>query len=276
MPAFDIRRALPAAAALLLLACGDDAIAPAAQGPGVQRHYGSAVRVGNGQARAYTTIDAVTNAPLEVGVALDSAALHGLPARDPNNTSGHGDMHEFILNLPTQAPAPYKFVELDWNPAGHGEPYLAPHFDFHFYTISVAERNAIDPSDPQWAAKAGRLPDADYIREGFACPCTLLGMPAAQTAVPRMGQHLIDPRSPEFAGKPFTTTYIVGTWDGRVVFEEPMITRDFILATTDATIPLPAAKRGHSAGWLPGAYRVSYDASSKEYRIALTRLARSE
>ena len=278
MLATTLRRALPLAllaAALAPIACGDDAIAPAAQGPGVQRHYGASVRLGNGQARAYTTIDAVTNAPIEIGVALDSAAMQGLPAANPN-APAHGDMHEYLLQLPANAPQPYQFVELDWNAQGHGAPYQAPHFDFHFYTISQAERNAIDPSDPQWAAKAGKLPEADFIREGYACPCTLLGIPAAQTAVPRMGQHLIDPRSPEFAGKPFTATYIVGTWDGRVIFEEPMITRDFILATTDATIPIPAAKRAHSAGWLPGAYRVSYDASAKEYRIALTRLARSE
>ena len=182
-------------------------------------------------------------------------------------------MHEYILPMPAQNPTPYKFVELDWNPIGHGAPHTEPHFDFHFYTISQAERDAILPTDPQWAAKASRLPADDFNRPTFACPCAILNVPAPQMAVPRMGLHWIDTKSAEYAGGAFTTTYITGSWDGKVIFQEPMITRAFIKATKDTTMTLPQAKRASPAGWYPGAYRVTYDAQAREYRIALSKLA---
>ena len=113
----------------------------------------------------------------------------------------------------------------------------------------------------------------------FACPCTLLNVPAPAMAVPRMGLHWLDANAPELRGIPFTTTMIVGTWDGRVIFQEPMITRDFILSRAtagDTTVALSLPKRASPAGVLPGGYRVSYDAATKEYRIALTSLTRVE
>ena len=52
------------------------------------------------------------------------------------------------LDLPAKNPTQYKFVQFDWNPAGH-EPagvYDLPHFDFHFYTVS--RRSAeLDPAE---------------------------------------------------------------------------------------------------------------------------------
>lgn len=274
------RHALPLTVLLALAACTDSSTtAPrtvpgeeqTTVSPGVHRQYGTPVKVGDGRARAYVTIDQKAGKPLEIGVALDSTAMRNLPA-PMGMPMPHGDMHEYILDLPQQAPAPYKFVELDWNPQGHGDPYAEAHFDFHFYTIPIAERNAIDPTSPDYAAQAGNFPAPQYIRQNYACPCTLLNLPPVAVAVPRMGMHWIDVTSPEFNGQPFTATFITGTWNGKSIFQEPMITKSFILATTDKTIPLPAAAAASPAGYYPGAYRVTYDAQAKEYRIAITNL----
>ena len=72
----------------------------------------------------------------------------------------HVDNHPYLLSLPRPGVAPYRFVELDWNPGGHEPPgiYDTPHFDFHFYTVPPAERAAIVPSDPRFQEKADRLP----------------------------------------------------------------------------------------------------------------------
>lgn len=237
--------------------------------PGQHIQYGPAVRLGNGNARTYVVIDLRRDAPIELGIALDSTAMYKLPEPMPG-MPGHGDMHEYRLKLPQLAPTPYKFVELDWNPSGHGAPYTAPHFDVHFYTIDVEQRNAIVPNDPNWAAKAANFPGADYIRPSFVCPCTVLNVPPADMAVPRMGLHWIDGNAPEFRGVPFTTTMINGTWNGKVIFQEPMITREFIMSKTDTTIALAQAKRADPAGWYPGAYGLRYDSKSREYRISLS------
>jgi hypothetical protein len=195
----------------------------------------------------------------------------------------------YDLAMPAQNPTPYEFLELDWNPQGHELPgiYDVPHFDFHFYTITPAERNAIDPADPQFQQRADRLPAAEFQSQ-FYSTLTPPGAPAP--AVPRMGVHWIDVRSPEIQGalghpekaRPFTTTFIHGSWDGRFIFDEPMITRAFILgrktaataAQRDSVIPLPAAANYQPAGYYPAAYRVTYDAQAREYRVALTQLTR--
>jgi hypothetical protein len=154
-------------------------------------------------------------------------------------------MDMFLLPMPARNATAFQFVELDWNPKGHGAPYLEPHFDFHFYTTSQAERDAILPSDPQYAVKAAHAPPAAEVPQFYASPAALLGIPPVVTAVPQMGMHWVDVRSPELQGmlghpeayRPFTKTFIYGAWDGRMTFMEPMITRAYIMAKRDATDP---------------------------------------
>jgi hypothetical protein len=288
---------------LALIACNDNPPAAPRTGglsddrvgadPGTHRQYGTPVQLGNGRARTYVVLD--KGVPREVGVALDERAMDGLPApmaHDGGAGGGHGNMHAFNLALPTGHGTPYRFVELDWNAAGH-EPagvYDKPHFDFHFYTISETERNAIDPANPLYAQQAANFPGAAFVAPFYLDPATLAGgAPPAAVAVPRMGMHWLDVRSPELqilagnpqAYRPFTATFIYGSWDGRFIFDEPMITRAHIMAKRDATdpaerdqyVPVSIAARYNPAGYYPSAYRITWDAQAKEYRIALTGLA---
>ncbi|HET6567205.1 MAG TPA: hypothetical protein VFG50_04510 [Rhodothermales bacterium] len=242
--------------------------------PGMHRQYGTPVKVGNGMARAYVVLDAKHGqSPVELGIALDAKVLDHLPTS--------GGEYSFVLSLPRHSPAPYQFAELDWNPQGH-EPegvYTFPHFDFHFYTISLAERNAITPSDPQFAAKANNLPTGDYVPPYYTVLAPPGGEPA-DIAVPQMGVHWSDVRSPELQNllnnpseyQQFTRTFIYGSWDGRFTFYEPMVTRAYLLSHPDVTMSIPVPERYPTAGYYPQAYRVTYDAHAKEYRIALTDL----
>jgi hypothetical protein len=83
---------------------------------------------------------------------------------------------------------------------------------------------------------------------GYVSTHVLLGTSPAGMTVPRMGLHWLDSKSPELppAHRPFTATFIVGSWNGQVIFDEPMVTRDFILAqrtgpATADSIALPLA-----------------------------------
>jgi hypothetical protein len=279
--------ALAAAAALALAACSADPASTQASGlsagageaPGTHRQYGVPQQVGEGRARSYVVLDRA-GAPLEFGVALDERAMDGLPAPMAHEgmPGGHGDMHEYLLGMPAQNPTPFKFVELDWNPAGH-EPagiYDKPHFDFHFYTITEAERNAIDPTSPGYAAEAASFPAPEYVLPGYLPPTVLAGgAPAEAVAVPRMGMHWLNPQSAELPPRlePFTRTFIQGTWNGKAIFLEPMITRAYILSKPTETIAVPVAQRYEPAGWYPSSYRVHYDEQAREYRIALGGMA---
>jgi len=264
--------------------------------PFARREYGPAVAVGNGIARTYVVFAEANHAePLEVGVALSEGALDGLPAPNPHaahaaaaSSHEHLDNHVYLLSLPRRGVTPYQFVELDWNPGGHEPPgiYDQPHFDFHFYTTSRAARAAVVPSDPEFQKKADMLPP-----EGQRPPFYVVAAPpgAPSPGVPLMGVHWVDVRSPELqkmmgkpeAYRPFTTTFIYGSWEGRFTFVEPMITRAYILskkaatdhAVRDEVIPVSTAQRYSPAGYYPSAYRITWDARGKEYRVALTQLA---
>jgi hypothetical protein len=251
--------------------------APARPAAAVSTHYGDAVALGDGRARTYVLTDRESGRPVEVGVALSPAALDSLPKLSPEHAPGtHGPSRAYLLALPAHNPTPYRFVEVDWNPMGHGGPYTAPHFDFHFYRVPLAVRNEIVLEDPAFAEKAARLPAADEIPAGYVSTHVLLKTTPEGMTVPRMGLHWLDTTSPELppANRPFTATFIVGSWNGQVIFDEPMVTRDFILAQRTGpasadSIALPLAKRYVPAGYYPVSYAVRWDAAAGEYRIAL-------
>jgi hypothetical protein len=265
---------------------------------GNHRQYGTPVKVGNGTVRTYVVLDQKNEGrPLEIGVAMSEESLEGLPAPmqmpAEHGKSGHDmtNMNMYLLDLPAQNPTQYKFVQFDWNPLGH-EPagvYDLPHFDFHFYTVSKDVRASILPSDPQYFAKAANFPAPEFRAPFYIDAATPAGAPAGAVTVPQMGLHWLDVRSPELQGmagnpagfRPFTKTFIYGSWNGQFIFDEPMITRAYILAKKAATdpaeidevIPVSTAPRYSPAGFYPSAYRITWDAQQKEYRIALTQLS---
>jgi uncharacterized protein len=242
-----------------------------------QRQYGTPVALGNGHARAYVVLDTKNgNVPTEIGIALDEHALEGLPAAgaDPANPMS---MYSYLLPVPANMPQPYSLVELNWNAAGH-EPagiYDSPHFDFHFYTISLAERNAIMPSDPAFATKAAKFPAAAFVPPAYA---VLPPPPAPAPAVPMMGVHWLNVTAPELQPptsaqhQAFTRTFIYGSWNGQFIFVEPMITRAYLQTKPDDRMAIATPTSYAKPGFYPASYRVTYDPQTKETRVALTDL----
>lgn len=255
------------------------------------RDDGAPQRIGNGTVRTYILYDpANRSVPIEVGIALSADALEALPAPMPMKNadamSSHFDTHERLLEPPARNPTPYRFVQFNWNPGGHEPPgvYDRPHFDFHFWNVGRDVRSSIVPSNPEFAAKAASLPGEEFRSAFYVDGASAARLPAAAATVPQMGLHWIDVRSSEFQGQPFTKTFIYGSWDGQFVFDEPMITRDYLAskrtasadAVRDEIIEMPTPGRRQIPGYYPRAYRISYDAEANEYRIALTRLTWQE
>jgi hypothetical protein len=265
---------------------------------GTHRQYGTPTQLGNGTIRTYVVLDEKdASRPLEVGVAMSEQSLEGLPqgsamSGDMKGHAGHQMGNVLLLDLPARNPTPYEFVQFDWNPNGH-EPdsvYDKPHFDFHFYRVPVEVRNSIVPDAPGYAIKAANKPAPLYWYPFHVDAATLAGgAPDSAVTVPLMGMHWLDVRSPELqklagnpgAWQPFTKTFIYGSWDGQFIFDEPMITRAHILAKKTATdptvidevIPVSTAQRYTPAGYYASAYRITWDARAREYRVALTQLS---
>ncbi|GAK56324.1 hypothetical protein U27_03286 [Candidatus Vecturithrix granuli] len=216
--------------------------------------FGESTPLGQGTARSFVMLDD-QGKPVSIGIALTKTALSGLP---------QGPMpSELTLALPEKvAVPPFDHISVDWNPQGH-EPagiYDVSHFDFHFYFIPSTEQDKISENDMAQFAKA---PSAEYL------PTDYKPIPGG---VPRMGAHWFDPMSPEFQGKPFTATFIYGTYDGRVIFYEPMIASAVLETKQNFSSEIKQPTAFQKSGYYPKTYRSVYDETTGEYRISLDEL----
>lgn len=276
----------------------------ASRAPEHSRTYsGSAAAIGKGRVESYVVLTP-TGAPAAVGVQLTRGALEQLPIHK-NHRSRCFDLNgdtsiaasecvgdeERILQLPTEivarAQLPFKWISVNWNAEGHHPPppkpgevpapsiYARPHFDFHFFAWDRDRIEAIAPG------RCGEFVDCgDFERGRKPIPARYVpeGHVDVGIVVPRMGNHLLDSRSPELIepSTPFTRTFIYGAFDGELIFWEPMITFDFLRRTSDACFEIrqPAAYR--KSGYYPTQYCIRTQADSNQHTVSLERFVYAE
>jgi hypothetical protein len=216
-------------------------------------HYGQPVAMGKGTVRSFVKLDANGN-PDEVGIAVSEAALNSLPS----------DMAEAILELPAEgSKTPFKHAYVTYMPHGH-EPdgiYTIPHFDFHFYKITNAERLTMTPDK---VAEISQAPDAAYLPKDY-----ISAGPA-----PLMGTHWVDATSPELNGKGFSTTFLYGSNKGEVIFYEPMITVDYLKKTSHQHVAIKQPQKIAPSGYYPSEYAIRYNATDKQYEVVLEKMVK--
>ena len=249
------------------------------------RHAGWQMRIGNGTAATFAEVDA-TGRPTRIGVVLSPDALDGLPAgsdmhhctgRSKDGSAGAGaqceQTFEHVLALPDvvarRADMPFKWVLLNWNPKGHIPPgiYDRPHFDVHFEIAPVAEVFAIEPGEcgpervrcDQFAIAKKPVP-ANYVHPDFK---------DVDGVVPAMGNHLVDLTGDEFRGHPFTRSFIYGVYDGRVIFYEAMVAREFLLSKPDDCTPIKLPQAYAVAGYYPTVTCTRHDPRTGAYSISM-------
>lgn len=216
-------------------------------------YFGEQTPFGLGISRVYFNTDDL-GIPEEIGVILSKSAYDAILAQGDFSAS---------LNLPVEASTQttFKHVYFNWNQHGH-EPmpiYTLPHFDIHFYTTSEAERMAIAPSD---TLKGANLPSGDLFPPTYI-PTGL---------VPQMGVHWLDVFSGELNGDTFDETFLYGSFDGKLTFYEPMITKAFIDSqngTFEKAILQPA-KFPEAGKYYPTRFGFKLDAAAGEYRFYLS------
>jgi hypothetical protein len=186
--------------------------------------------------------------PKRLAIAIDEAAMNSLDPGDSHN-SGHNHTNAVSLQFhPDVNIGPFNHAFLDWNPHGHMPDglYDKPHFDFHFYMISEANRLQIPPFEVD-SSKFKIYPAQGLIPQQY------IPIPGG---VPQMGVHWADVTSPELNGQPFTQTFLYGSYDGQVAFYEPMITLDFIKANPSYQRNIPVPARFAKTGYYPTKIRI--------------------
>jgi len=233
---------------------------------------GKVETIGAGTVQSFVTLNK-SGAPVAIGVTMSAAALEQLPPV-PNSVSrcfdldgdgrhtGHeciGDEERILdLHVDTLTGLPFRGISVNWNPAGHhNTPYVQAHFDFHFHTGDRARVETIR------SGRCGELADCDDFKVASR-PVPTRYLPSGYidvgAVVPRMGNHLLDSRSPELKdSRPFTSTFIYGAYDGELIFWEPMITLDVLQKTQAACLEIRQPQEFRQAGYYPTQYCVRQD-----------------
>ena len=254
-----------------------------------EKIYGDRASLGDGHVHTYIQYND-DGSPSAIGVQFSKSTLSNLPSGSDGNycwdKNGNGQFevkeheclitHERILFLPKHNQnIPFKWVLLNWNPEGHPPPgvYDLPHFDIHFYTMDYLKRNSI-----RMGPCAEEMMDCDDLKKALTpvppkfLPEEYISIGEA-VAVPRMGMHLLNPRSPELLKPPenkkFTHTYFYGAYDGHITFFEPMITLAYFQSEPDVCIATKQPSEFETSGYYPTKYCIKFSPKTSQYTVSL-------
>lgn len=217
---------------------------------------GPRVTLGDGKARSWILLNQ-DGFPMEIGVELTPDAMEGLSTDD----------HESIV-LPLHHKAkevtPFDHIGLNWNPNGHPPEgvFDAPHFDVHFYMMSLADRLAIPDWSPETDAQFSNYPPEGYMPASYFTP------PGAGTSEAQMGKHWIPVNLGDFL--PFSKILILGTYDGAFNFVEPMVTRDYLMSGANFSEDYPQPLYVAEPDNYPSKYNIYHNTSNGNIYISLS------
>lgn len=156
--------------------------------------------------------------------------------------------------------AGFDHVMVNWEHHGHPPgPFMTPHFDFHFYTLTPEEVARIDCSDE---GKPSKLPTG-YALPDISIPelGDLVGL-----CVPNMGMHGLAEK--DLAREDaFDATMVVGYYGGKPIFIEPMVSKAMLMEGKPFTIDVPRIGDVPAGIRYPTRFRADYDAGSRSYRL---------
>ncbi len=170
---------------------------------------------------------------LAYGITLPMKVVESVPLDAPMVMPPVVDV---VVKMPAAVTAArgVKTLTFYWELHGHPPgPFLTPHFDMHFNSLSAEELLAIDCSDVSKPAEPPvgyTLPDLDIPGMGV-----LVGL-----CVPKMGMHAVPETDMEIEGK-FEKTMIIGYYKGESIFFEPMIARSYLQMRQSFTQDVPAS-----------------------------------
>jgi len=220
-------------------------------------YFGPTDYLGNGGFRAYIAIDHEQEVPVSFGSEISKSFFI-----DPPLTDGDGHGHFTVyLTLPdiTGVYTPIQSFEVNWTPEGHpGTPFPSPHFDWHLYFMNVPAREAeILTGTCAEGVSAEALCRALRPIPAPCCPPLYI---APRITVPAMGNHLLDLLDTALTEGKFQNSMLMGGWDGRVIFYEPMVITPIVEAIANGTTTTPVCRpirnpsRMATAGYYPSQF----------------------
>jgi len=230
------------------------------------------------QASSWAKLNA-QNVVQEVGITLPLKAIEAAPVpaageAPPSEADAIKAMMMNGPNLRLEFPDVVKqttfldHLDVFWEKFGHPpERYLTPHFDLHFFGVPSATVDKID-------CKNLTPPDPTLTPQGYA-PAVPPGVDPATACAPLMGFHGL-PLS-EFSApgqlKPelFDYTLISGFYNNQYIFNEPMITKAFLLKKQGFSGAVARPKTVGRSTLYPTQFTLSFDPQANAYNLVYSR-----
>jgi len=223
---------------------------------------GPEVQYSKGKARSWISVNN-EGFPVEIGIELTSGVFSNLTALE----TGHELTTVLPLHYKAKELTPFEHIGLNFQPDGHGPVFWSEHFDFHFYTITNEERLAIPPYD----ANDQSIVDAyNAFPDMTKMPSDYFKFPFAGGAYPKMGKHWV-PQDWQTGYDPFTHVMILGSYNQKNNFIEPMVTVDYLLSDSEFSGAYSQPTTFEEAGNnYPTAYNIYHDSETGSVYISLS------
>ncbi len=181
---------------------------------------GPMVQYGSGKARSWISINH-EGFPVEIGMEFTAKVLEDLSQLHDFSQTVVFPLHQKATEL-----TPFEHIGIRFAEAGHGPRWFDEHFDIYFFTISNEERMAI----PEYDANNQSIVYAfNYFPDMTKMPSDYFKFPNQLAVYPMIGKHWL-PVDFQTNYIPFTSVMVLGTYDQKSIFIEPMVTTDFMLS----------------------------------------------
>ena len=224
---------------------------------------GPNVALGYGKVRSWISVDSNGN-PNEIGIEITPESFKNLSNDNSKSVPPDGETIIIPLQLKATELTPFDHIGLNWNPHGHQPAgvFDVPHFDIHFFMISAEEQLAIPAWSPETDAAFNNYPLTGYMPADYFTP------PGPATAEPQMGKHWLPVNLGAYL--PFSKIMIYGSFNGKFIFVEPMITLDYLLSNIDFSANYSQPEHFEKAGNYPTKYNIYHDDLSGNTYISLS------
>jgi hypothetical protein len=216
------------------------------------------VTLGHGKVRSWISVDS-NGLPSEIGIEITPEVFKNLEA---NRKS----LFPIVLPLHFKAKqlTPFDHIGLNWNPKGHQPEgvFDVPHFDIHFYMIPVGKQLTIPAWSPETDAAFNNYPPMDYLPADYGTP------PGPATAEAQMGKHWLPINLGAYL--PFSKIMVYGSYNGKFIFVEPMITLDYLLSDVAFNANYSQPEHFEKAGNYPTKYNIYHDAVTGNTYVTLS------
>lgn len=215
---------------------------------------GPQVQYGEGKIRSFVRLD--DDFPVEIGFIMSPEVFDNLEILPGFDVAVVLPLHQKAKEV-----TPFEHLALKWS-EGHPPAFFDPHFDLYFYMISNEERLAIPEYTPETQALFTLYPPPGYMPADYGTP------PGQGGVYPQIGKHWLPLNLTAYL--PFTGIMVLGTFNGEMIFIEPMATVDFLLSEPDFSAPYSQPELFHESSNYPTRYNIYVDPKSGDIYISLS------